>query len=126
GDVHGEAADAEVAAWHEIIGLYDALLRIEPSPVIALNRAVAQSMRDGAEVGLQRVEALLGDAALQRYHLAWATHADLCRRLGHAAQARASYQRALELARLPTERRFLERRIEEMALPRSIAAASGG
>jgi RNA polymerase sigma-70 factor, ECF subfamily len=90
------------------------LLRVEPSPVIALNRAVAIAMRDGAAAGLVLIDALLADGDLDDYHLAHAAHADLCRRLGETARARASYRRAIALARQDPERRFLERRLAEL------------
>jgi RNA polymerase sigma-70 factor (ECF subfamily) len=94
--------------------LYDVLLRVEPSPVVELNRAVAVAMRDGAESGLALVEALLAAGHLDGYHLAHAARADLCRRLGRLEDARASYERALALAKLEPERRFLEGRLREV------------
>jgi RNA polymerase sigma-70 factor (ECF subfamily) len=111
--VHAEAPSATATDWSEIIGLYDVLARLDPSPVVALNRAVAVSMRDGPAVALPIVENLL--KALFEYHLAHAAHADLCRRLGRKKEALASYRRALELARQEPERRFLERRIAELS-----------
>lgn len=112
--VHAEAVAAEATDWHEIVGLYDALLRMEPSPVIELNRAVAVAMQDGPAAGLRLVDAILGRGELQDYHLAHASRADLLRRLGRNAEARASYQRAVALARQQPERRFLERRLAEL------------
>jgi RNA polymerase sigma-70 factor (ECF subfamily) len=112
--VHADAAAPEATDWTEIVGLYDVLLRTEPSPVIELNRAVAVAMRDGAAAGLVLVEAILARGDLSEYHLAHAAHADLCRRLGRAADARASYRRALALVRQEPERRFLERRLAEL------------
>jgi RNA polymerase sigma-70 factor, ECF subfamily len=112
--VHAQAASAEVTEWAEIVGLYDALLRVEPSPVVALNRAVAVAMRDGPAAGLLLVDALLARGGLQDYRLAHATRACLCRRLGNRAQARASYERALELTKQEPERRFLARRLAEL------------
>ena len=112
--VHAEAPDAASTDWSEIVGLYDVLLRIEPTPVIELNRAVAVAMRDGPAAGLELVEALLARGELGEYHLAHATRADLCRRLGKRGEARDAYQRALELTRLEPERRFLERRLREL------------
>ena len=90
------------------------LLRADPSPVVELNRAVAMAMRDGPLVGLALVDAILARGDLADYHLAHAARADLCRRLGRTAEARASYQRALALARQEPERRFLERRLKEL------------
>jgi RNA polymerase sigma-70 factor, ECF subfamily len=112
--VHAQAADAEATDWHEIVGLYDALQRIEPSPIVELNHAVAVAMRDGPAAGVALIEAILARGDLKDYHLAHAAHADLCRRLGKAAEARASYQRALALSRQEQERRFLERRLAEL------------
>lgn len=96
------------------MGLYDALLRVDPSPVVELNRAVAVAMRDGAAAGLALIDALLARGELAEYHLAHAARADLCRRLGRTAEARASYRRALSLARLDPERSFLQRRLDEL------------
>jgi RNA polymerase sigma-70 factor (ECF subfamily) len=90
------------------------LLRADPSPVVALNRAVAVAMRDGPAAGLALVESLLADGALADYHLAHAARADLCRRLGRTTDARASYERALTLTQQQPERRFLERRLAEL------------
>jgi RNA polymerase sigma-70 factor (ECF subfamily) len=113
--VHAEAASAAATDWSEIVGLYDVLLRADPSPVVELNRAVAVAMRDGPAAGLALVDAILARGELHDYRLAHATRADLCRRLGDAAQARASYQRALFLTRQEPERRFLERRLAELS-----------
>jgi RNA polymerase sigma-70 factor (ECF subfamily) len=112
--VHAEASTAAATDWVEIVLLYDALLRVEPSPVIELNRAVAVAMRDGPAAGLPLVEAILARGDLDAYHLAHAARADLCRRLGRTAEARAAYQRALGLAKQAPERRFLERRLAEL------------
>jgi RNA polymerase sigma-70 factor (ECF subfamily) len=112
--VHAEAADAAATDWNEIVGLYDLLLRMQPSPVIELNRAVAVSMRDGADVGLALVDALLARGELADYRFAHAVRADFCRRLGRTAQARAAYGSALELTRQEAERRFLQRRLAEL------------
>ncbi|MCB9897978.1 MAG: RNA polymerase sigma factor [Planctomycetes bacterium] len=111
--VHAEAQDAASTDWAQIVGLYDVLLRAEPSPVIALNRALAVARRDGDAAGLEIVDALLARGELDGYHLAYAARADLCRRLGRVAEARAAYARALELVRQGPERRFLERRMRE-------------
>jgi len=113
--VHAEATDAAVTDWGEIVGLYDLLLRIEPSPVIELNRAVAVAMRDGPAAGLDLIDALLARGDLAEYHLAHAARADLCRRLGRTSEARASYERALALTQLEPEQRFLRRRLNELA-----------
>jgi RNA polymerase sigma-70 factor (ECF subfamily) len=112
--VHAEAADAAATDWREIVGLYDLLLQVEPSPVVELNRAVAVAMRDGPQAGLALVDAILARGDLADYRLAHAARADLCRRLGKSADARASYQRALTLTRLEPERRFIERRLAEL------------
>ena len=113
--VHASAADAAATDWGQIVALYDVLLRMEPSPVIELNRAAAVAMRDGPEPGLELIDAILARGELANYHLAHAARADLCRRLGRTAQARASYERALALTKLEPERRFLERRLRELA-----------
>ena len=113
--VHAAAPDAGATDWTEIVALYDVLARMEPSPVVELNRAVAVAMRDGPAAGLALVEGILARGDLADYHLAHSVRADLCRRLGKAADARASYQRALSLARQEPERRFLERRLSELS-----------
>jgi len=112
--VHADAVSADATDWDEIAGLYDVLLRIEPTPVVELNRAVAIAMRDGPDEGLALIEAILARGDLKDYHLAHAARADLCRRLGKTAPARASYKRAIALARQGPERRFLERRLAEL------------
>jgi RNA polymerase sigma-70 factor (ECF subfamily) len=112
--VHAAAPTAAATNWGEIVGWYDVLLRLEPTPVVELNRAVAVAMRDGPAAGLTLVDELLGRGELAEYHLAHAARADLCRRLGKAADARMAYQRALSLTNLEPERRFLERRIAEL------------
>jgi len=112
--VHAEAPTAEATDWAQIVGLYDALLRADPSPVVELNRAVALAMRDGPAAGLAAIDAILGRGELVDYHLAHSARADLCRRLGDRIEARRSYMKALELARQATERRFLERRLAEL------------
>jgi RNA polymerase sigma-70 factor (ECF subfamily) len=96
------------------VELYDRLLVIDPSPVIELNRSVAVAMRDGPEVGLDLIDALLARGLLGDYHLAHSARADLLRRSGRANAARAAYERALELARKDPERRFLARRIADL------------
>jgi len=112
--VHAEAPTAAATDWAEIVGLYDVLVQSEPSPVIALNRAVAVAMRDGPAAGLALIDAILGQGDLMDYRLAHAARAELCRRLGKVPDARASYERALALARQEPERRFLERRLAEL------------
>ena len=113
--VHAHAADAAATDWAEIVGLYQVLARIEPSPVVELNRAVAVAMCDGPAAGLAIVDAILARGDLADYRLAHAARADLCRRLGRTADARAAYERALVLTRQDTERRFIERRLAELA-----------
>jgi RNA polymerase sigma-70 factor (ECF subfamily) len=113
--VHAQASTPDATDWREIVALYDVLARIEPSPIVDLNRAVAVAMRDGPAAGLALIEALLARGDLDDYHLAHAAHADLCRRLGRTEQARASYERAIALARQEPERRFLQRRLVELS-----------
>ncbi len=112
--VHTEAASTDATDWREIVGLYDLLLGAEPSPVVELNRAVAVAMRDGPAAGLELIDAILARGDLQDYRLAHAARADLCRRLGQTMEARVSYERAIALTRQGPERRFLERRLQEL------------
>ena len=112
--VHAGAPSAAATDWDEIVGLYDLLAQVEPSPVVELNRAVAVAMRDGPLAGLVLVDAILAHGDLSDYRLAHAARADLCRRLGKDQEARESYQRALALTRQEAERRFLERRLAEL------------
>jgi RNA polymerase sigma-70 factor, ECF subfamily len=112
--VHAEAPSADETDWAQIVGLYDVLARIEPTPVVMLNRAVAIAMRDGPAAGLAEVDRVLAGGDLADYHLAHAARADFCRRLGRLDEARASYERALELIRQGAERRFVERRLAEL------------
>jgi RNA polymerase sigma-70 factor (ECF subfamily) len=112
--VHAEAPTAAATDWGQIVGLYDVLLRAEPSPVVELNRAAAVAMRDGPAAGLGLIDAILERGDLQDYYLAHAARADLCRRLGRVEEAGASYRRALELTRQEPERRFLEGRLREL------------
>jgi len=112
--VHAEAPGAVATDWAQIVGLYDVLARLEPSPVVELNRAVAVAMRDGPAAGLVLVDAIVARGDLADYRLAHAARADFCRRLGRAADAKASYERALALTRQEPERRFLERRLAEL------------
>jgi RNA polymerase sigma-70 factor, ECF subfamily len=112
---HARAPTAEATDWDRIVGLYDLLARADPSPVVELNRAVAVAMRDGPAAGLALVDAVLARGQLDAYHLAHATRADLLRRLGLTADALAAYRRALELTRQEPQRRFIERRLDELA-----------
>lgn len=113
--VHAEAALADQTDWGQIVGLYDALLQMQPSPVVALNRAVAVAMHDGYAQGLVLVDDILKLPAMQDYHLAHAARADLCRRLQRWDEARSAYQAALARTQLEPERRFLERRLAEIS-----------
>ena len=113
--VHAEARIPGETDWAEIVGLYGVLARIEPSPIVELNRAVAVAMRDGPAAGLALVDDILAGGELDGYALAHAARADLCRRLGKAADARASYERALRLTEQEPQRRFIERRLRELA-----------
>jgi RNA polymerase sigma-70 factor (ECF subfamily) len=112
--VHAEARTAGDTDWAQIVGLYDVLVRADPSPVVELNRAAAIAMRDGPAAGLAIVDAILGRGELDSYHLAHSARADLCRRLGRIADARASYERALALVKQEPERNFLEKRLREL------------
>ncbi|WP_338092570.1 RNA polymerase sigma factor [Salipiger mangrovisoli] len=113
--VHAEAPSSEATDWAEIVGLYDALLHREPSPVIALNRAVAVAMRDGPEAGLALIEPLLTPELLGGYHLAHAAKAELLRRAGHCDAAKSAYEASLGLARQDPEKRFLRARLAEIS-----------
>jgi RNA polymerase sigma-70 factor (ECF subfamily) len=115
--VHAGAATPADTDWAEIVGLYDVLARADASPVIELNRAVAVAMRDGPAAGLGIIEAILGRGELLDYRPAHAARAELCSRLGRTADARASYARALALARQEPERRYIEKRLAELAGP---------
>lgn len=112
--VHSEAADAAATDWNEIVGLYDALLRTDPSPIVELNRAVAVAMRDGADAGVKLIDDILARGDLVDYRLAHAARADLCRRLGRVNDARAAYERAIALTKQDPERRFLERQLGKL------------
>jgi RNA polymerase sigma-70 factor (ECF subfamily) len=113
--IHAGASSVADTDWAEIVGLYDVLLRAHQSPVVELNRAVAVAMRDGPEAGLKIIDAILDRGDLKEYRLAHAARADMCRRLGRAADARTSYQRALKLSHQEPERRFLEKRLAELS-----------
>jgi RNA polymerase sigma-70 factor, ECF subfamily len=112
--IHAEAASAETTDWAEIVGLYDALLRADPSPVVELNRAAAVAMRDGPAAGLTLIDGILARGDLQDYQLAHAARAELCRRLGQTSDSVASYRRALSLTLQEPQRRFIEKRLSEL------------
>ncbi|VVO06759.1 hypothetical protein PS712_03124 [Pseudomonas fluorescens] len=112
--VHAEAPSVDETDWEQIVGLYDVLLRAVPSPVVELNRAAAISKRDGPLAGLILVEAILARGDLLDYHLAHSARAEFCRQLGRVVQARAAYQRALELTQQEPERRFIEGRLKAL------------
>ena len=111
---HAEAESAAATDWRQIVALYNQLVRIQPSPVVHLNRAVAIAMRDGPEAGLAHIEAVLEHGGLANYYLAHAAHADMYRRLGRTAEARASYEKALALTQQGPERQFLQERIRQL------------
>jgi RNA polymerase sigma-70 factor (ECF subfamily) len=112
--VHAEAESATVTDWRQIVALYDRLVRIQPSPVVRLNRAVAIAMRDGPEVGLAHIDAVLANGELANYYLAHSARADMYRRLGRIAEARSSYEKALALTQQEPERQFLQGRIRQL------------
>jgi len=117
--VHAEAESVAVTDWRQIVALYDRLLRIQPSPVVQLNRAVAIAMRDGPEAGLAHIDAVLEHSSgkqgeLANYYLAHSARADMYRRLGRTAEARASYEKALALTQQEPERQFLQERIRQL------------
>jgi len=112
--VHAEAESAAATDWRQIVALYDRLVRIQPSPVVELNRAVAVAMRDGPEVGLGLIDAALAHGELANYHLAHSARADMCRRLGRTAEALSSYEKALALTQQEPERQFLQERIRQL------------
>jgi RNA polymerase sigma-70 factor, ECF subfamily len=109
--VHGEAATAGETDWEQIVGLYDLLMRVEPTPVVELNRAVAVAMRDGPAAGLALIDAIVRRGQLGDYHHVHSARADLLRRLGRTREAIEAYERALDLNTQEPERRFLSRRI---------------
>jgi RNA polymerase sigma-70 factor (ECF subfamily) len=123
--VHAGAPTAAATDWGRIVALYDVLAQVDPSPVVELNRAVAVAMRDGPGAGLALIDAILARGELEAYHLAHSARAELCRRLGRTAEARAAYQRALGLTRQEPERRFLLRRLGELR-PAGGAERAGG
>src|SRR5271166_4201805 len=112
--VHAQAESVAATDWRQIVALYDRLLRIQPSPVVQLNRAVAIAMRDGPEAGLRHIDAVLEDGELANYYLAHSARADMYRRLGRTAEARASYEKALALTQQEPERQFLQERIRQL------------
>jgi len=113
--VHAEARVATDTDWRQIVGLYDVLVRVEPTPVVELNRAAAVAMRDGPAAGLALIDSILARGDLADYHLAHSARADLCRRLGRRSEAVAAYRRALALVVQLPERQFLERRLNELS-----------
>ncbi len=112
--VHAQAESVAATDWRQIVALYDQLLRIQPSPVIQLNRAVAIAMRDGPEAGLAHIDAVLEQGELAKYYLAHSARADMCRRLGRTSEARSSYEKALALTQQEPERQFLRERIRQL------------
>ena len=112
--VHAEAESPAATDWRQIVALYNQLVRIHPSPVAHLNRAVAIAMRDGPEAGLKHIDAVLEHGELADYYLAHSARADLCRRLGRTAEARSSYEKALALTQQEPERQFLQERIRQL------------
>ena len=112
--VHAEAESAAATDWPQIVALYDQLVRIQPSPIVELNRAVAIAMRDGPEAGLAQIDAILQQGELANYYLAHSARADMYRRLGRTAEARSAYEKALALTQQEPERQFLARRLEEL------------
>jgi RNA polymerase sigma-70 factor (ECF subfamily) len=112
--VHAEAESVAATDWRQIVALYNQLVRIQPSPVVLLNRAVAVAMSDGPEAGLTHIDAVLEHGELANYYLAHSARADICRRLGRTAEARSSYEKALALTQQEPERRFLARRLAEL------------
>ncbi|HWE84432.1 MAG TPA: RNA polymerase sigma factor [Terracidiphilus sp.] len=112
--VHAEAESVAATDWRQIVALYNQLVRIQPSPVVLLNRAVAIAMRDGPEAGLAQIDAVLAQGELANYYLAHSARAEMCRRLGRTDEARASYEKALALTQQEPERQFLEERIRQL------------
>ncbi len=112
--VHAEAESVAATDWRQIVAIYDQLVRMQPSPVVYLNRAVAVAMRDGPEAGLKHIDAVLAQGELANYYLAHSARADMCRRLGRTAEARSSYEKALALTQQEPERQFLQERIRQL------------
>ena len=117
--MHAEAPDPASTDWPEIVGLYDLLMRMNPSPIVESNRAVAVAMRDGPQAGLEIIDSILARGELKDYRFAHSTRAELCRRLGKTEEAMSSYKKALSLAQQEPEKRFLERRLDELNHPAS-------
>jgi RNA polymerase sigma-70 factor (ECF subfamily) len=118
--VHADAARAGATDWAQIVGIYTVLLRLFPSPIVELNRAVAVAMQSGPEAGIALIDDILARGDLADYYLAHSSRADLCRRAGKTEQARISYRQALELTSQEPERRFLETRLAELEAPASV------
>jgi RNA polymerase sigma-70 factor (ECF subfamily) len=112
--VHAEAESTAATDWRQIVALYNQLVRIHPSPIAHLNRAVAIAMRDGPEAGLAHIDAIFAQGELANYYLAHSARADMCRRLGRNAEARSSYEKALALTQQEPERQFLQARIRQL------------
>jgi RNA polymerase sigma-70 factor (ECF subfamily) len=112
--VHAKAESVAATDWRQIVALYDQLVRIQPTPVVQLNRAVAIAMSDGPEAGLAHIDAVLEHGGLANYYLAHSARADMCRRLGRTYEARASYEKALALTQQEPERQFLQERIRQL------------
>jgi RNA polymerase sigma-70 factor (ECF subfamily) len=112
--VHAEAESTAATDWRQIVELYNQLMRLQPSPVVYLNRAVAIAMRDGPEAGLTHIDALLEQGELANYYLAHSARAEMYRRLGRTAEARASYEKALALTQQGPEQQFLQERIRQL------------
>jgi RNA polymerase sigma-70 factor, ECF subfamily len=112
--VHAEAESVAVTDWRQIAALYNRPVRIQPSPVVQLNRAVAIAMRDGPEVGLALIDAVSAHSELANYYLGHSARADMCRRLGRTAEARPSYEQALALTQQEPERQFLQERLRQL------------
>jgi RNA polymerase sigma-70 factor (ECF subfamily) len=112
--VHAEAESVALTDWRQVVALYNRLVRIQPSPVVQLNRAVAIAVCDGPEVGLTLIDAVLAHGELPNYYLAHSARADMYRRLGRTAEARSSYKKALALTQQEPERQFLQERIRRL------------
>ncbi len=112
--VHAEAEPVAATDWRQIVALYNQLVRIQPSPVVHLNRAVAIAMRDGPMAGLKHIDAVLAHGELANYYLAHSARADMCGRLGRTAEARSAYEKALALTQQEPERQFLQERIRQL------------
>jgi RNA polymerase sigma-70 factor (ECF subfamily) len=120
--VHAKAESVALTDWRQIVALYSRLVRIQPSPVVQLNRAVAIAMCNGPEAGLRHIDAVLEHEELANYYLAHSARADMYRRLGRTAEARSSYEKALALTQQEPERQFLQERIRQLKQKDSSAA----